>query len=40
MAKTILCSCEDATVADVRRAFEKGYRHLRGRWSAAEVARG
>ncbi|MFL5272812.1 MAG: (2Fe-2S)-binding protein, partial [Anaeromyxobacteraceae bacterium] len=28
MAKTILCSCEDATVADVRRAFEKGYRDL------------
>jgi heterotetrameric sarcosine oxidase beta subunit len=28
VAKTILCSCEDATVADVRRAFEKGYRDL------------
>jgi sarcosine oxidase subunit beta len=27
-AKTILCSCEDATVEDVRRAFEKGYRDL------------
>jgi heterotetrameric sarcosine oxidase beta subunit len=28
VAKTILCTCEDATVADVRRAFEKGYRDL------------
>ncbi|MFL5270473.1 MAG: FAD-dependent oxidoreductase [Anaeromyxobacteraceae bacterium] len=28
MAKAILCSCEDATVEDVRRAFEKGYRDL------------
>ena len=28
MARTFLCRCEDVTVEDVRRAFEKGYRDL------------
>ena len=28
MAKTILCSCEDVLVDDVRRAYDKGYRDL------------
>src|SRR5919201_1553925 len=28
VAKTILCGCEDVTAADVRRAYEKGYRDL------------
>lgn len=28
MAKTILCSCEDVTPRDIRRAFELGYRDL------------
>jgi sarcosine oxidase subunit beta len=28
VGKAILCQCEDATVEDVRRAFEKGYRDL------------
>ena len=28
MAKTVLCGCEDVTAADVRRAYEKGYRDL------------
>ena len=28
MARNFVCRCEDATVEDVRRAFEKGYRDL------------
>jgi len=28
MARNFICRCEDATVEDVRRAFEKGYRDL------------
>ncbi|BDG09828.1 FAD-dependent oxidoreductase [Anaeromyxobacter paludicola] len=28
MARTFICTCEDVTVKDVRRAFEKGYRDL------------
>jgi heterotetrameric sarcosine oxidase beta subunit len=28
VAKTFLCACEDATVEDVQRAFERGYRDL------------
>ncbi|GEJ58986.1 FAD-dependent oxidoreductase [Anaeromyxobacter diazotrophicus] len=28
MARSFICRCEDATVDDVRRAFEKGYRDL------------
>ncbi len=28
MARTFLCTCEDATVEDVRRAFDQGYRDL------------
>ena len=28
MAKTILCRCEDVSLADIHKAFEAGYRDL------------
>ncbi len=28
MAKTIVCACEDVTLSEVRRAFERGHRDL------------
>ena len=28
MAKTVVCACEDVTLSEVRRAFERGHRDL------------